>query len=147
LVRALASHARGHWFKSSIAHDIDVFVATRPVLLAYPGKKYSRLAHAERFGAGQAVPRGTDRLRGVAVGARLDAGAIVDEVVVEDGSVINVRFERCPAGWQASFELSHPDVEGLSVVHRLVTDTLPEARASVPAAVAFLMGRPVDEPI
>jgi hypothetical protein len=81
------------------------------------------------------------------VGARLDAGAIVDEVVVEDGSVINVRFERCPAGWQASFELSHPDVEGLSVVHRLVTDTLPEARASVPAAVAFLMGRPVDEPI
>jgi hypothetical protein len=81
------------------------------------------------------------------VGARLDAGAIVDEVVAGDGSIVKVRFERCPAGWQASFELSHPDVNDLSVVHRLVTDTLGQAKATVPAAIAFLMGRPVDDPL
>jgi hypothetical protein len=81
------------------------------------------------------------------VGARLDAGAIVDEVVADDGTVVKVRYERCPAGWQAAFELTHPDVNDLAVIHRLVTDTLAQAKASVPAAIAFLMGRPVDEPI
>jgi hypothetical protein len=81
------------------------------------------------------------------VGARLDAGAIVDEVVADDGTVVKVRYERCPAGWQAAFELTHPDVFDLAVIHRLVTDTLAQAKASVPAAIAFLMGRPVDEPI
>jgi hypothetical protein len=81
------------------------------------------------------------------VGARLDAGAIVDEVVADDGSIVKVRFERCPAGWQASFELSHPDVTDLAVVHRLVSDTLGQAKATVPDAIAFLVGRPVDDPI
>jgi hypothetical protein len=81
------------------------------------------------------------------VGARLDAGAIVDEVVAADGTVVKVRFERCPAGWQASFELTHPDVNDLAVMHRLVTDTLGQAKASVPEAIAFLMGRPVDDPL
>jgi hypothetical protein len=85
--------------------------------------------------------------REVTVAARLDAGAIVDEVLTDDGTVVTVRFERCPAGWQAAFELSHPDVADLSVVHRLVTDTLAEAKATVPAAIAYLMGRPVDGPI
>jgi hypothetical protein len=84
---------------------------------------------------------------GCGVGARLDAGAIVDEVLTDDGTVVNVRYERCPAGWQASFELTHPDVNDLAVVHRLVTDSLGEAKATVPAAIAFLRGRPVDEPI
>jgi hypothetical protein len=81
------------------------------------------------------------------VGASLDAGAIVDEVVADDGTVVKVRYERCPAGWQAAFELTHPDVNDLAVIHRLVTDTLGQAKASVPAAIAFLMGRPVDDPI
>jgi hypothetical protein len=83
--------------------------------------------------------------KGAVVGARLDAGAIVDEVVAEDGSVVQVRYERCPAGWQASFELRHPDVGDLAVVHRLVNDTLAEAKATVPNAIAFLKGRPVDD--
>ncbi len=79
------------------------------------------------------------------MGARLDAGAIVDEVIADDGRVVKVRFERCPAGWQAAFELSHPDVNDLVVTHRLVADTLGAAKATVPAAIAFLIGRPVDD--
>jgi hypothetical protein len=86
------------------------------------------------------------RLKRSDVGARLDAGAIVDEVVAEDGRVVRVRFERCPAGWQAAFELSHPDVSDLVVTHRLVAETLGAAKAMVPSAVAFLSGRPIDEP-
>jgi hypothetical protein len=78
------------------------------------------------------------------VASRLDAGAIVDEVTTADGQAVTVRFERCPAGWQATFEISHPAAAGLSVAHRLVTDTLAEAKASVPGAVAFLLGTPVD---
>ncbi len=35
----------------------------------------------------------------------------------------------------------------LSVVHRLVAETLPEARAAVPQAVAYLLGTPIDEPL
>lgn len=79
--------------------------------------------------------------------ARLDAGAIVDDVVADDGRVVKVRFERCPAGWQAAFELTHPDVSDLAVTHRLVADTLGAAKAMVPPAIAFLIGRPVDDPI
>jgi hypothetical protein len=79
------------------------------------------------------------------VTARLDAGAIVDEIIAEDGRVVRVRFERCPAGWQAAFELSHPDVSDLVVTHRLVADSLGAARSMVPAAVAFLIGRPIDD--
>jgi hypothetical protein len=78
------------------------------------------------------------------VGARLDAGAILDEITVEDGRMIGVRFERCPAGWQAAFELTSPGTGDVAVLHRLVASTLAEARASVPSAVAFLLGTPVD---
>jgi hypothetical protein len=81
------------------------------------------------------------------VAARLDAGAIVDEIVTDEGMTVMVRYERCVAGWQASFELGHPEVDDLSVVHRLVTDSLSEAKSSVPAAIAFLLGSPVDRPI
>jgi hypothetical protein len=81
------------------------------------------------------------------VGARLDAGAIVDEVVADDGRVVSVRFERCPAGWQAAFELTHPDADNVAIVHRLVAPTLTEAKDSVPGAISFLLGIPVDRPI
>jgi hypothetical protein len=78
---------------------------------------------------------------------RLDAGAIVDEVVGGDGRSVTVRYERCPAGWQAAFELAHPEVSDLSVVHRLVADTLSDAKAAVPGAIAYLLGTPVDRPL
>jgi hypothetical protein len=78
--------------------------------------------------------------------ARLDAGGIVDEITADDRSVA-VRFDRCPAGWQATFELTHPEVEDLAVVHRLVAPTLAEAKAAVPNAVKFLLGTPIDEPL
>jgi hypothetical protein len=80
------------------------------------------------------------------VGARLDAGAIVDEVVAGD-LVVRVRYERCPAGWQAAFELRHSDVDDLAVTHRLVAETLGEAKALVPSAIAYLLGRPVDDSV
>lgn len=79
--------------------------------------------------------------------ARLDAGSIVDDVVAEDGRHVSVRFDRCPAGWQASFELTHPEVDDLAVVHRLVAETLADAKAAVPQAVTYLLGTPVDEPL
>jgi hypothetical protein len=79
--------------------------------------------------------------------ARLDAGGIVDEIPADDGQDLTVRFDRCPAGWQASFELTHPDVDDLAVVHRLVAPTLPEAKAAVPNAVRYLRGTPIDEPL
>jgi hypothetical protein len=79
--------------------------------------------------------------------ARLEAGGIVDEITTDDGVQVSVRYERCPVGWQAAFELSHPDVDGLAVVHRLVADSLAEARGAVPAAVSYLLGAPVDRPI
>jgi hypothetical protein len=78
---------------------------------------------------------------------RLSAGGILDEVVAEDGHRVSVRYERCAAGWQAAFELTHPEAADVAVVHRLVTDTLAEAKAAVPAAIAFLMGSPVDRPL
>lgn len=78
--------------------------------------------------------------------ARIDAGAIVDEVAT-GGMVVSVRYERCPAGWQAAFELRHPDVDDLAVTHRLVAETLGEARALVPSAITYLLGRPVDDPL
>jgi hypothetical protein len=81
------------------------------------------------------------------VAARLDGGAIVDEVTDPDGRTVSVRFERCPAGWQAAFELGHPEVSDLAVVHRLVAETLADAKAAVPGAIAFLMGTPVDRPL
>jgi hypothetical protein len=81
---------------------------------------------------------------------RLDSGAIVDDVRLDDGDdevVLPVRFERCVAGWQASFELTDPRVEDLSVVHRLVDPSLGAARVAVPQAVAYLLGCPVDAPL
>lgn len=81
------------------------------------------------------------------MGARLDAGAIVDDIQLADGRCISVRFERCPAGWQAAFELTHQDADDLAVVHRLVSQTLADARATVPSAVAYLLGTPVDGPV
>jgi hypothetical protein len=79
--------------------------------------------------------------------ARLDAGGIVDEIPADAGQVIKVRFERCLAGWQASFEVTHPEVADLAVVHRLVAATLADARAAVPNAVRYLAGTPIDEPL
>jgi hypothetical protein len=79
------------------------------------------------------------------MGARLDAGGIVEDVAIDGDLSLSVRFERCPAGWQASFSLTHPMVEDLSIVHRLVAPRLSEARAAVPAAVTYLLGTPVDE--
>jgi hypothetical protein len=81
------------------------------------------------------------------VAARLDGGAIVDDVTDPDGRTVSVRYERCPAGWQAAFELGHPDVRDLAVVHRLVAETLADAKAAVPGAIAYLMGTPVDRPL
>jgi hypothetical protein len=78
------------------------------------------------------------------VGPRLAGGAIVDDIVTDDGRQITVAFERCPAGWQATFELTHPEVDDLAVVHRLVSATLAEARSSVPHAIAYLSGIPLD---
>ena len=75
--------------------------------------------------------------------ARLAGGAIVDDLVVE-GMAITVRYERCPAGWQATFDVRHPDVSDLAVTHRLVAPSLGQAKTAVPAAVRFLVGRPVD---
>jgi hypothetical protein len=81
------------------------------------------------------------------VAARLDGGAIVDEVTAPDGRIVSVRFERCPAGWQAAFELGHPEVRDLAVVHRLVAGSLGDARAAVPGAIGYLLGTPVDRPL
>jgi hypothetical protein len=77
--------------------------------------------------------------------SRLEAGGIVDELNLDDDLCVAVRFERCPAGWQASFSLSHPQVADLTVLHRLVAPSLAEARTAVPAAVVYLLGTPVDE--
>jgi hypothetical protein len=78
---------------------------------------------------------------------RLEAGAVVDEVDVPGVGPVEVRFSRCPAGWQASFELRDPMTSDLAVVHRLVAPSFRKARATVPQAVAFLLGRPVDAPV
>ena len=79
--------------------------------------------------------------------ARLDAGGIVDEITIDDGRLVTVRFSRCAAGWQASFELTHPEVNDLAVLHRLVAPTLSGAKAAVPAAISYLSGTPLDEPL
>jgi hypothetical protein len=77
--------------------------------------------------------------------SRLEAGGIVDEMMVDEDLPLVVRFERCPAGWQASFSLEHPVETELTIVHRLVAPSLAEARSAVPAAVVYLLGTPVDE--
>jgi hypothetical protein len=77
--------------------------------------------------------------------SRLEAGGIVDEIDLDDDLSLPVRYERCPAGWQASFSLSHPQVADLTIVHRLVAPSLAEARTAVPTAVVYLLGTPIDE--
>jgi hypothetical protein len=81
----------------------------------------------------------------VGVATRLEAGGILDELDIEGAQALPVRFERCPAGWQASFSLRHPQLADHSVAHRLVAPSLAEARSAVPAAVVYLLGTPVDE--
>ncbi len=76
--------------------------------------------------------------------ARLAGGAIWDVVERHDGLSTQVRFERCPAGWQATFELRHDAVDDLAVVHRLVAPSLAEAKLAVPKAIAFMLGAPID---
>jgi hypothetical protein len=79
------------------------------------------------------------------VTSRLEAGGIVDELDLDEDLLLPVRYERCPAGWQASFSLDHPQVADLTIVHRLVAPSLAEARTAVPAAVTYLLGTPIDE--
>lgn len=76
--------------------------------------------------------------------ARLAAGAIWEFVDGPGDLATEVRFERCPAGWQASFDLCDPAVDELALVHRLVAPTLRDARIAVPKAIAFLLGYPVE---
>src|SRR4051794_34510389 len=78
---------------------------------------------------------------------RLEAGVVHDQVDVPGVGAVDVQFQRCPAGWQASFELRDPATSDLAVVHRLVAPSYREARGTVPQAVAFLLGRPVDAPV
>jgi hypothetical protein len=77
---------------------------------------------------------------------RLDAGAIVDEVDVAGVGRVPIRIVRCPAGWQATFEVRDPLVPDLAVVHRLVADSPRAARREVAEAVLFLLGKPLDSP-
>ncbi len=77
---------------------------------------------------------------------RVESGAITENVDVPGVGVVHVRYERCTAGWQAAFTLSIPEVDDLAVVHRFVAATLHEARLTLPTAVGFLLGRPVDKP-
>jgi hypothetical protein len=79
------------------------------------------------------------------VATRLESGGIIEDVTIDDGLSLSVRFERCPVGWQASFSLTHPAVDDLAVTHRLVAPSLAEARSAVPDAVTYLLGTPVDD--
>jgi hypothetical protein len=79
--------------------------------------------------------------------SRLEAGAVVDEIDVPGVGIVPVRVQRCPAGWQATFEVTDPATSDLSVVHKLVAPSYREAKAAVPQAVAFLLGLSVDAPV
>jgi hypothetical protein len=82
----------------------------------------------------------------VAKPAPIVAGGAIWDVVSGPGSrVTRVKLQRCPAGWQASFELTDGVVADLAVVHRLVAPTLREARAAVYQAIGFLLGNPVED--
>ena len=76
--------------------------------------------------------------------SRLVGGAICDVVEGPGGMRTEVRLARCPSGWQATFEVTSPDVPDVAVVHRLVAPTLAEAKVAVPQAIAFLLGTPID---
>jgi hypothetical protein len=79
--------------------------------------------------------------------SRLEAGAVIDEIDVPGVGVVPVRVQRCPAGWQATFEVRDPLVSDLAVTHKLVAPTYREAKAAVPQAIGFLLGRPVGAPM
>jgi len=73
------------------------------------------------------------------------AGGAIFDVVSGPGSLsTEVRLSRCPSGWQATFEVTQPEVSDISVVHRLVAPSLAEAKAAVPQAIAFLLGYPLE---
>lgn len=78
---------------------------------------------------------------------RLEAGAVVGEMDIPGVGVVPVRVQRCPAGWQATFEVRDPAISDLAVVHKLVAPTYREAKAAVPQAIEFLLGRPVGTPV
>ena len=79
--------------------------------------------------------------------SRLEAGTVVGEIDVPGIGVVPVRVQRCPAGWQATFEVREPAISDLAVVHKLVAPTYREAKAAVPQAIEFLLGRAVDTPV
>ena len=79
--------------------------------------------------------------------SRVEAGAVVGEIDVPGIGVVPVRVQRCPAGWQATFEVREPTISDLAVVHKLVAPTYREAKAAVPQAIEFLLGRPVGTPV
>lgn len=79
--------------------------------------------------------------------SRLEAGAVVDEIDVPGVGPVPVRVQRCPAGWQATFQVRDPAGSDLSVVHKLVAPTYREAKAAVPQAIEFLLGRPLGAPV
>ena len=71
-------------------------------------------------------------------------GAIWDVAVGPHDRLTKVKLQRCPAGWEASFQLADPAVPDLCVVHRLVAPTMREAKAAVPRAISFLLGNPLE---
>jgi len=79
--------------------------------------------------------------------SRLEAGTVVGEIDVPGIGVVPLRVQRCPAGWQATFEVRDPAISDLAVVHKLVAPTYREAKAAVPQAIEFLLGRPVGTPV
>jgi hypothetical protein len=79
--------------------------------------------------------------------SRLEAGAVIDEVEVPGVGTVPVRVRRCPAGWQVTFEVRDVTTSEITVTHKLVAPTFREAKAAVPQAVAFLLGRSVDAPV
>jgi hypothetical protein len=79
--------------------------------------------------------------------SRLEAGAVVDEIDVPGVGTVPVRVQRCPAGWQATFEVRDSALSDLAVVHKLVAPTYREAKAAVPQAIEFLLGRPLGTPV
>lgn len=78
--------------------------------------------------------------------AVLAGGGVEEQLEVRGVGPVGARYERCPAGWQATFTIRAPEPADLALVHRLVAPTLAEARRAVPAAAQFLLGKPLDEP-
>ena len=60
---------------------------------------------------------------------RLEAGAVLDEVDVPGVGPVPVRVQRCPAGWQATFEVRDAATSELTVTHKLVAPTLVRSQA------------------